>query len=98
MTRALPALVLLVTLSGCPSLNGGFSASDVVGACRSYSAVVVVIKLAAYAHPAMDVAVKAISTKVDPICDAVLTGQPAPPGVDAVWIAARTNDLEAIEK
>ena len=93
----LAVILIALGLAGCTSL-GGFDPKDIVGACRNYSAVVVVIKLAAFVHPAMDVAVKAITSKVDPICDAVLTGQGAPPGVDAVWIASRTNELEAIEK
>ena len=97
MRRSLTPVLLALALAGCTSL-GGFDRNDIVGACRNYSAVVVVIKLAAFVHPAMQLAVNAITSKVDPICDAVLTGQGAPAGIDAVWIAQRTNELEAIEK
>ena len=98
MRHRLVTIGLCATLTGCANFGLSPISTDIVGACRNYSAVVVVIKLAAFLHPAMAAAVNAITRVVDPICDGVLTGQPAPPGVDGVWIAQRTNDLEALEK
>ena len=97
MRHRLVTIGLCATLTGCTSFVSPVT-TDIVGACRTYSSVAAVIKLAAFIHPGIAAAVNAITRVVDPICDNVLTGQPAPPGVDGRWIAQRTNDLEAIEK
>ena len=95
MKRAAAALVAGLALAGCAQLP---QAEDIVSACQVYVAVTSVVDLVGLLYPNILEQAALITGYVDPVCNAVLAGQAAPPGSDAAWVRQKTVQLEALEK
>lgn len=85
-----------VLLTGCAQLQGATEA--LTSACHTYVSVAAIVQLVVLLHPNLGASVKAITAAVDPVCSAVLAGQPAPAGIDAAWVNQRTIQLEELER
>ena len=95
MSRSARSVAVFFALSGltaCQSLPN-LGAEDIVSACQTYVTVRAVVDLAALIYPSIHAQMAPITGLVDPVCRAVMNGQPTTES--AAWVREQTMALEA---